>query len=71
MDHISSDILHTKRVPEMRKAVNAALKTKYESKKWKTWFVETAKRITKELDAESTDINVRPCVRPCMHMGVC
>ena len=50
----------------MRKAVNAALKTKYESKEWKTWFMETAKRITKELDAESTDINVRPC----MHMVV-
>ena len=39
----------------MRKAANSALKTKYVSKKWKMWFVETAKRITKELDAESTD----------------
>ena len=33
--------------------------TSYESKKWKTWFVETAKRLSKELDAESTDGNVR------------
>ena len=42
----------------MRKAVNAALDTSYESKKWKSWFVATAKRLSKELDAESTDDNV-------------
>ena len=42
----------------MRKAVNAALQTKYESKKWKKWFVETAKRLSEALDAESTDASV-------------
>ena len=55
-------------VPDMRKAVNAALHTKYESGKWKKWFVETAKRVSKELDGESTDANVGACL--CARMFV-
>ena len=46
------------RTPDMRKGVNAALKTKYESKQWKKWFVDTAKRLMEKLDAESVDDNV-------------
>ena len=46
----------------MRKAVNAALHTKYESGKWKKWFVETAKRVSKEVDEDS---NVRACSCVC------
>ena len=46
----------------MRKAVNAALHTKYESGKWKKWFVETAKRVSKEVDENS---NVRACSCVC------
>ena len=46
---------------DMRKGVNAALKTKYESKEWKKWFVDTAKRLMEKLDAESEDGNVRVC----------
>ena len=49
-------------VPDMRKAVNAALHTKYESGKWKKWFVETAKRVSKEVDEDS---NVRACSCVC------
>ena len=47
----------------MRKAVNAALHTKYESGKWKKWFVETAKRVSKEVDEDS---NVRACSCVCV-----
>ena len=47
----------------MRKGVNAALKTKYESKAWKKWFVDTAKRLMEKLDAESVDDNVSDCLR--------
>ena len=62
---------HTPRVvPDMRKAVNAALHTKYESGKWKKWFVETAKRVSKEVDEDS---NVRACliVYACVCVCVC
>ena len=45
-------------VADMRKAVNAALHTKYESSEWKKWFVEEAKRLLKKLDGDSTDANV-------------
>ena len=48
---------------DMRKGVNAALKTKYESKAWKKWFVDTAKRLMEKLDAESVDDNVSECLR--------
>ena len=48
---------------DMRKGVNAALKTKYESKAWKKWFVDTAKRLMEKLDAESVDDNVSDCLR--------
>ena len=44
-------------VPDMRKAVNTILQTEYESKEWKRWFKETAKRFADELDA-SSDENV-------------
>ena len=50
----------------MRKAVNAALHTKYESGKWKKWFVETAKRVSKEVDEDS---NVCACC--CVNVCVC
>ena len=53
----------------MRKGVNAALKTKYESKEWKKWFVETAKRLMEKLDAESEDDNVSECVS--VRVNVC
>ena len=52
----------------MRKGVNAALKTKYESKEWKKWFVDTAKRLMEKLDAESEDGNV--CERLRMYVYV-
>ena len=55
-------------VPDMRKAVNAALHTKYESGKWKKWFVETAKRVSKEVDEDS---NVRACSCVCVCVCVC
>ena len=45
----------------MRKAVNAALHTKYESGKWKKWFVETAKRVSKEVD-EDSNVRASSCV---------
>ena len=51
------------RAIDMRKGVNAALKTKYESKAWKKWFVGTAKRLMEKLDAESVDDNVSECSR--------
>ena len=53
----------------MRKGVNAALKTKYESKEWKKWFVETAKRLMEKLDAESMDDNVSECSHHWMGVG--
>ena len=43
----------------MRKAVNKALSTKYESKEWKAWFKTEAKRLMEEIDAESATDNVR------------
>ena len=49
------------RATDMRKAVNAALGTKYESKQWKKWFVETAKRVSEQLDADSANGNVHAC----------
>ena len=55
MQPIFTTLAHT---PDMRKAVNAALKTKYESKQWKKWFVDTAKRLMEKMDAESVDDNV-------------
>ena len=53
----------------MRKGVNAALKTKYESKAWKKWFVDTAKRLMEKLDAESVDDNVSDCLRNYLFYG--
>ena len=47
---------------DMRKAVNTALKTEYESKEWKKWFVDTAKSLMAKMDADSTDDNVRAYV---------
>ena len=50
----------------MRKAVNTALQTKYESKPWKKWFVETAKRLSEQLDADSANGNVRVRLSLCL-----
>ena len=49
--------------PDMRKAVNVTLKTKYESKEWEKWFVDTAKRLMKKVNAEFMDDNVSECSR--------
>ena len=54
---------------DMRKAVNAALHTKYESGKWKKWFVETAKRVSKEVD-EDSNVCACSCVNVCVSVSL-